>query len=60
MLDAIQIMSRALYLASELKTARCIKENSAVCELTGYEHDRMTKDQLYQSELCLYREKDRL
>lgn len=57
MLDATQVVSRAVYLASELKTARWIKENSAVCELTEYERGRMTKDKLYQSELRLYREK---
>ena len=31
-----QIISRAVYPASELKTSKWIKENSAVCELTGY------------------------
>ncbi len=36
-LSATQVISRAVYPASELKTARWIKENSAVCELTGYD-----------------------
>jgi hypothetical protein len=36
MLDATQVLNHAVYLVSELKTALWIKENSAVCELTGY------------------------
>ncbi|MDR2774436.1 MAG: hypothetical protein LBC19_06780, partial [Tannerella sp.] len=35
-LAVTQIISRAVYPASELETARWIRENSAVCELTGY------------------------
>ncbi len=31
------IISRAVYPASELKTVSFIKENSAVCEITGYD-----------------------
>lgn len=42
-LAATQVVSRAVYPASELKTARWIKENSAVCELTGYAIDQVTK-----------------
>jgi hypothetical protein len=34
-LAATQIVSRAVYPASELKTASWIKENSAIGELTG-------------------------
>lgn len=60
MLAATQVVSRAVYPASELKTTRWIKENSAVCELTGYEADRITKDRLYESALHLYRAKDAL
>jgi hypothetical protein len=48
-LAATQVISRAVYPASELKTARWIKENSAVCELTGYDIEKITKDRLYQS-----------
>jgi len=58
MLAATQVVSRAVYPASELKTVRWIKENSAVCELTGYDPDKVTKDRLYQSALHLYRTKD--
>lgn len=57
-LAATQVVSRAVYPASELKTARWIKENSAVCELTGYEAGKVTKDRLYGSALHLYRAKD--
>ncbi len=60
MLAATQVVSRAVYPASELKTTRWIKENSAVCELTGYDPDKVTKDRLYQSALHLYRTKDAL
>jgi transposase len=60
MLAATQVVSRAVYPASELKTTRWIKENSAVCELTGYDADRITKDRLYESALHLYRAKDAL
>jgi len=58
MLAATQVVSRAVYPASELKTVRWIKENSAVCELTGYDADKVTKDRLYKSALDLYRAKD--
>jgi len=58
MLAATQVVSRAVYPASELKTARWIKENSAVCELTGYDINKITKDRLYESALHLYRVKD--
>lgn len=59
-LAATQAISRAVYPASELKTTRWIQENSAVCELTGYEMEKLTKDKLYQSALHLYEVKDRL
>lgn len=60
MLAATQVVSRAVYPASELKTTRWIKENSAVCELTGYDIDKITKDKLYGSALHLYQIKDAL
>lgn len=53
-LAATQVISRAAYPASELKTSSWIKENSAVCELTGYNMEQLTKDKLYQSALHLY------
>jgi hypothetical protein len=59
-LAATQVISRAVYPASELKTARWIKENSAICELTGYDINKITKDKLYQSALHLYEIKDDL
>ena len=59
-LAATQVISRAVYPASELKTTRWIKENSAVCELTGYDMQKLTKDKLYQSALHLYEVKDAL
>jgi transposase len=55
-----QIVSRAVYPASELKTASWIRDNSAIGELTGYDCQKITKDQLYQSALRLYSVKDLL
>lgn len=53
-----QIISRAVYPFSEHRTSRWIKENSAVCELTSYPLEKMTKDKLYQSALDLFKIKD--
>jgi hypothetical protein len=54
------IISRAVYPASELKTVRFIKENSAVTEITGYDRNNITKDQLYKISHDLYSVKDEL
>jgi hypothetical protein len=56
-LAVTHIISRAVYPASELRTSRWIKENSSVCELTGYPVDKITKDQLYRISVKLYKEK---
>ena len=55
-----QIVSRAIYPYSESRTSRWIKENSAICEITGYPQDKITKDKLYQSALDLYAIKEQL
>jgi hypothetical protein len=54
------IISRAVYPASELETTRWIKENSAVCEITGLDIEQITKDRLYSISKKLYSEKDAL
>jgi hypothetical protein len=54
------LISRAVYPASELKTSHWIRENSSVCELTGYPVEEITKDQLYRISLKLYEEKANL
>jgi hypothetical protein len=54
------IISRAVYPASELRTGRWIKENSAVCELTSYPMESITKDKLYQISHRLYEVKEGL
>ena len=54
------IISRAVYPASELETTRWIRENSAVCEVTGYDIRQITKDRLYAISKKLYAEKDAL
>jgi hypothetical protein len=55
-----QIVSRAVYPFSENRTARWIKENSAICEVTGYPIEKITKDKLYGSALKLFKIKDNL
>jgi hypothetical protein len=55
-----QIISRAVYPASELKTSRWAKENSSVCEITQYPPESLTKDKLYKNALALYQVKDTL
>lgn len=55
-----QIISRAVYPASEMETARWIRENSAVCSLTGYPVEKITKDKLYRSALKLFSEKENI
>ena len=59
-LTLTQIISRSVYPASELKTTRWIKDNSAVCEITNYPIEKITKDKLYQNALALYQIKDKL
>lgn len=55
-----QIVSRAVYPYSELRTSKWIKENSAICEITGYKTEKITKDKLYKSALDLFNIKDSL
>lgn len=52
------IISRATYPASELRTSEWIKQNSSVCELTGYPIEKITKDKLYEISKGLYKIKD--
>jgi len=59
-LAATHIISRAVYPASEYKTVSWIKENSAVCELTGCDIEKITKDKLYEISKKLYEEKSGL
>jgi Transposase DDE domain len=59
-LTQTQIISRAVYPASELETARWIKENSAICDLTKYPIESINKDKLYRNALSLYEAKDKI
>jgi transposase len=52
------IISRAVHPASELGTARWIRENSAVCELTGTSPGEVTKNSLYEVSRKLFEAKD--
>ena len=54
------IVSRAVYPASELRTSHWIRENSAICELTGYPESKINKDRLYAISHQLYSVKDEL
>jgi hypothetical protein len=54
------IISRAVYPASEYETYRWIKENSAICEVTGYDIEKVTKDRLYSIAKKLYAQKESL
>ncbi len=54
------IISRAAYPASELRTSEWIKQNSSVCELTGYPVEKITKDKLYAISKSLWRIKEDL
>ena len=49
-----QVISRVVNPASELTTSKIIKENSAICQLTGYPVERINKDKLYRSAHRLY------
>lgn len=53
-----QVISRAVYPGSELATSKWIKDNSAICDITGYDIDKISKDKLYQNALDLYKYKD--
>ncbi len=59
-LATTHIISRVAYPASELKTVSYIKENSTVCELTGYNKEKITKDLLYSISHKLYSIKEEL
>jgi hypothetical protein len=59
-LATAHIIIRAVNPASELKTVSWIKENSAVCELTGYDIEKVTKDKLYEISKKLYQGKSGL
>ena len=59
-LTLTQIISRAVYPASELKTSLWMVENSAICDLTHYPKEKITKDKLYKNALELYTIKDKL
>lgn len=59
-LATTHIISRAVFPASELKTVSYIKDNSAVCEITQADKEKITKDQLYGISHKLFSVKDKL
>jgi len=56
----VQLVNTAILPASELKTSLWIKENSSICELTGYPVEKLSKDKLYKHALELYKIKNEL
>ena len=54
-LATTDIISRAVYPSSELKSVSYIKENSSISEITGIDKDKLTKDLLYGISHKLYK-----
>lgn len=52
----MQIIARAVYPYSELKTVRYLRENMALAEIFGIPQEKITKDMLYNSALRLWEE----
>ena len=57
-LSLTQIIARAVYPVSEFQTTRLIQDNSAICQVTSYPIEQITKDKLYKNALSLYESKD--
>lgn len=55
-LAIMQIIARAIYPYSELKTVRYLQENTALAEMFGMAKEKITKDALYQSAKRLWAE----
>ena len=53
-LALMQIIARAVYPFSELKTVRCLRGNSALLEMFKLDRKKVTKDALYQSAIRLW------
>ena len=55
-LAVMQIIARAIYPYSELKTVRYLQENTALAEMFGIAREKITKDALYKSARHLWEE----
>ena len=53
-LALMQVIARAIYPFSELKTVRCLRGNSALLEMFKLDRKKVTKDALYQSAVRLW------
>ena len=53
-LALMQIVARAIYPFSELKTVRCLQDNSALLEMFKLDRRKVTKDALYKSATRLW------
>ena len=56
----IHLISKAVYPASEHKTAQWIQENSSVAELFSVESLKINRHHLYEASRMLYRAKDKI
>ena len=52
----MQIIARAIYPYSELKTVRYLRENTALAEMFSIPKEKITKDALYESAKRLWDE----
>lgn len=59
-LTLTQIVARAVHPASELATVDWVKNRSAICQLTGYDATRLTKDKLYRNAIRLLEQQEGL
>lgn len=55
---AVNLFHDKTYSASEPAGSNWIKDNAAVCNITGYNIDKIAKDKLYQSAFDLYKYKE--
>ncbi|MGM9733913.1 MAG: IS1634 family transposase, partial [Prevotella sp.] len=55
-LAVMQVITRAIYPYSELKTVRYLQENTALPEMFGIAREKITKDALYESAKGLWAE----
>ncbi len=53
-LALMQIIARAIYPCSELKTVSYLRENTALAEMFKFSKEKITKDALYQSSMRLW------
>ena len=53
-LAVMQVIARAIYPYSEYRTAKCLRDNTALAEMFHIPKEKLTKDALYRSALRLW------